>query len=762
MRISRRGILAGAAAGGGLLVAWGLLPRSYDPPLAPGRGESIFGAWLKIGQDGVVTVAVPQLEMGQGITTLLPQIIAVELGADWRQVAVEPAPVSGAYANVPLAAKWAPLWMPFVPSLAMEPDNLIARRYAEATRFTATADGMSLPAYEADCREAAATARAMLCMAAAEQWGTGWEECTVQDGFVAWQDKRLNFAALAEQAASQTPPSTPPLRPEPARELPMSGDVGSDESLPQTAFPRLDLPAKVDGSILFAGDVRLPDMVYAAIRHGPLNKAELSGFDEEAGLKQPGIVSIVQGHRWLAAVATNWWAAERALDAMQAVFKTSANVDSQTIEERLDTAVRTGEAYRLAVRGEGYDNALKPDIALRYDVAPAFHATLETASVTARYNSGKLELWIASQAPGKVCAVTANALGISVSDVILYPLSAGGSFDRDLEHDHAVEAALIAREAGRPVQLIWSRWQEVQAGKPRAPVSALLTARLAEGGNGQITAMRTRIAMPATALEFGERLFNDALPWEAVHDSAGKGDDMAVEGAMPPYAIPDIAIDHVPVDIDLPTGRLRGNAHGYTAFFTESFLDEIASREGREPLSYRVELLGNDVRMVECLQQAAHMSNWGGGQDRSGQGLACHRIGPADSGGRIACIATARQDAGGVRVTSLSAAVDIGRIVNLDIARQQIEGGLVFGMGLALGCSTSWRAGVPATGSLRDFSLPSLADCPEISVHFMTSDAVPFDPGELGVAVVAPAIANALYSATGLRLRRLPLLSDGL
>jgi CO/xanthine dehydrogenase Mo-binding subunit len=184
LAVSRRGLLAGAAAGGGLLIAWALLPRSFDVPLSPGRGEAAFNAWLKIGRDGVVTVAVPQLEMGQGVTTLLPQVVATELGADWRQIAVEPAPASGAYVNLPLAARWAPLWRPTIDAFADEPDDYLLRRWAEDNRFAATAEGTSLAAFETPCREAGAAARAMLAMAAADRWGVDWEECDAQAGFV--------------------------------------------------------------------------------------------------------------------------------------------------------------------------------------------------------------------------------------------------------------------------------------------------------------------------------------------------------------------------------------------------------------------------------------------------------------------------------------------------------------------------------------------------------------------------------------------------
>ncbi|MDD3800245.1 MAG: molybdopterin-dependent oxidoreductase, partial [Novosphingobium sp.] len=350
----------------------------------------------------------------------------------------------------------------------------------------------------------------------------------------------------------------------------------------------------------------------------------------------------------------------------------------------------------------------------------------------------------------------AEALGMSEADVVLYPMPAGGSFDRRLENDHAIEVALIAREMGRPVQLVWSRWQELLAGRPRTPVAAVLAAKTDQ--TGTIGTFRARLALPATAREFGHRLFDGATSWAAIDDAAGEADPMAVEGAAPSYAIPNMAVDHVPVTLPLPTGRMRGNAHGYTAFFVESFIDELARRHGREPLSYRIAMLETDLRLAACLQKVAKLAEWDGGDDQSGQGLACHRIGD----GCIAVIATATRGEGGARVERLTAVADLGRIVNLDVARQQIEGGLIFGMGLALGSALSYVDGLPQVSRLAGLELPLLADCPEVVVDFLDSDADPVDPGELGVVAVAPAIANALYSATGLRFRRLPLLSEGL
>ena len=755
MELTRRKVLIGTAVGGGLLLAWGLMPRRHELPLDAGAGEYAFDAWLRIGKDGIVTVAVPQLEMGQGITTLLAQVVAVELGADWRQVAVEPARISPAYANVPLAARWSELWLPLAPGMAASPDSALARRWAEEEGFTATAEGLSLAAYEAPARAAAASARAMLAMAAARRWDAAWEECEAEGGFVWLGKQRLPFGALVEEAAGFDPPSPPSLRPGSAHEKP--GQV--PEGAPP-AFPRLDLPSKADGSFVFAGDVRLPNMLHAAIRHAPLGDGELTDFDPKAADGLPGLVRLVKHKRWLAALATDWRSAERALAAVAPRFTVKKPLESAAVEAALDGALMHGDAVRVAENGDPDRWLRKPfNLALRYDAAPALHATLETASATARFEQGRLELWIASQAPALARRAAAEALGISAEDVVLYPMPAGGSFDRRLEHDHAIEVALLAKAAERPVQLIWSRWQEHVAGWPRPAVTAVMAARTAPGG--EVVGWKTRIAAPAAFREFGERLLGGKTAWAAL-GAQDQGDAMAIEGAVPPYSVPHMVIEHVPVATGLPSGRMRGNAHGYTAFFTESFVDELAFAARKEPLAYRMAMLEGQPRLAQCLLRVSALAGWNGGNDGSGQGIACHQMIIGDRWGYIAAVATARRDENGVRVDGISAVADIGRIVNVDIARQQIEGGLIYGIGLALGSSTGYVQGLPLNGRLGMLSLPLLSDCPAIEVEFIDSDADPADPGELGVAVVAPAIANALFSATGLRFRSLPLLSEEL
>lgn len=757
MQVSRRGLLAGAAAGGGLLVAWWLMPRSYRTPLVAASGEHVFGAWLKIAADGVVTVAVPQLEMGQGISTLLPQIVAYELGADWRQIAVEPAPVSGAYANIPLAKKWIALWDPIASGLSDDADDLMATRFAGAQRFNATAAGTAIEAYEMPCREAAAAARAMLTQEAASRWGVAWEECEVAGGFITHGANRATFGELAEAAAAWTPLDPPPLRPEPLREKPLPAD--SDAA---PAFPRLDLPSKVDGSYRFAGDVRLPGMVFASIRHGPADGSELTGFNADAAAGIKGLVGVVESKRWIAVAADNWWSAEEALAAMKPKFAAPTPVNSSDIAARLDTVLTGGEAYPIAETGFGGAALTRVDMARRYEVEPAYAAPVETACAAARYAEGRLDLWIASQAPEQARIAAARAIGISTEDVALYPMPAGGSFDARLEHDHAIEIALIAKELGRPVQLTWPRRDEMIRARPRAPAWLLIGAQLSKSNPGAVEAMRLRIATPPSGREFGKRLFGNLTSMAAIRETTGQPDQMACEGAVPPYQLPAVLVEHIPVEIGLPVGRVRGNAYGPTIFAIESFIDEIVAKNGLEPLSYRMAMLGADVRLAACLQRAAQLAGWDGGVNQSGQGIACARIGDGPEAARIACVATARQGEGGVRVTRLSAAVDIGRIINHDIARQQIEGGLVFGIGIALGNPVKLRGGIPEVLDYEALGLPTLADCPEMRIEFMASEAPPADPGELGTVVAPPAIANALFSATGLRLRRLPLLSDGI
>jgi isoquinoline 1-oxidoreductase beta subunit len=766
VQITRRGLLITAAAGTGLTVAWALWPRRYDNPPALIGDEAVFGAYLRIAANGTVIVSNPHCEMGQGVGTVLAQIVAEELGADWRTIAIEPAPPVPVFANTMLASEWAPLLLPPVLALQADANDILVRRWAAMREFVVTAGDTEVTAYEAGYRAAAATARSLLCQAAADRWGATVEETDTRDGFVVWGNEKLRFAELAAEAVGYAVPDPAPLR------TTLPGNVRAEPVGDAPPFARLDLPGKVDGSATFAGDVRLPDMVYAAIRQGPVGATALVSVDRKLADGVTGLIDIVQGEDWVAAAATSWWAADRAVNRLRPRFRHSGKRRSgEDVAELLAKAIEgkggdSGTGYRMIERGEGDAGfAGGRGLAARYAIAAAPHATLETGAVTARFADNRLELWVASQAPAAARRRAAKALGIAPANVQIYPMPAGGSFDRRLDDDLVAPAAILARDLRRPVQLTRSRQEEAVRDPVRTPVAARVAALIDEQAN--IAALSVKIACPPSARESAQRLFNDSHGMEAIADTSGDADRMAVSGAMVPYDIANLAIDHYPVRIDIPTGRWRGNGASYGVFVTESFIDELAAQARREPLSYRVQMLGQNIRLANCLTRVAGLAEWDGGLDNSGQGVACCSW----NGAHIAVVASASRGGsgtdgagarGGFRVERLSAVVDAGRIINHDIALQQIEGGMIFGLAMAMGCATGWTDGYPDARALRDLSLPQLADIPEIRVDFIESQEPPAGLGEIGVPAVAPAIANALASATGLRFRQLPLLSGGL
>lgn len=740
--VSRRSLLVGATAAGGLAIAWTFWPRDYQPNLSAAKGEHIFNAFLKIGQDGHISTIVPQCEMGQGVTTLLPQIIADELGADWRTIAVETAPISPLYTNSFLVDVDSAIFTPRggVPDFVGDVRGWARREWAMRHAVMLTANGSSVQMFEGPCRDAAAQARALLMMAAAKRWDADWESCDTAQGFVTLGQKRLRFGELAAVAATLTPPAVPVYR------------ANSADPLYGRELTRLDLPAKVDGSANFAGDIRLPGLVFAAIRQGPVGATRLKSIDRKAGLASPDVLHVVEHDRWVAAVARNWWAANRALDRFAPTFETTGPmVSSKRIDGGLKTALAAG-GMRIAKSGDPAEAmAGRTAISATYAVAPALHAAIETRTATAAMDGGRLRIWVASQAPAQCRDAIASATGLSPDDITLFPMMAGGSFDACLDHSAAVQAAIIARTIDRPVQLCWSRAEEIMRDLPRTPARARLSATL--NSDGGIDALVTRIAVPAATHEFRDRLFNNTPPDIAQVAVIGKSDAAALGGATPVYAIPHFAVDHCPANIGLPVGRWRGNADSYTAFFTESFVDEMAARAGTDALSYRIAMLGKAPALARCLLSVTSLGGWEGGQPGTAQGLACHSM----NGSHIALMATAKPGENGLQVEQLVAVVDCGRIINPAIARQQIEGGLIFGLAAAVGATTDYAGGVAGARKLGQLGLPQLKHCPDIMIEFVDSDRDPGAIGEIAVPVVAPAIANALYAATGHRIRRLPL-----
>ncbi|HEX9963496.1 MAG TPA: molybdopterin cofactor-binding domain-containing protein [Allosphingosinicella sp.] len=730
--IDRRTLLVGGGAGAGLILAWAFWPRSYPHSLRSGEGEQALNAFLKIGNDGRVLVAVPQAELGQGSWTALAQIVGDELGADWRTIGVEPAPIGPLYANRLLSegeddgsfaggmARWR------------------ARRFGGGEAAMLTAGSTSIRAFETMLREAGAGARALLMKAAAARWGVEWEPLETAAGFVLDGGRRLSFAELAEAAAGEALPEHLPIR------------AGIENRLTGQALPRLDLPSKVDGSAPFAGDIRLPDMAFASVRAGPTEDSRLVRWSREEGLAVPGVFGAVDAPGWVACVATDWWAADKGVEALAPVWDVPhPPVSSAAIDDALIQALERDEGRRAYSRGD-LAGALEGGPVLRghYSAGPAANAPLETLTATARLGGDRLEIWAPTQAPGLARAAAARVAGLPEGQVTLYPTLIGGGYGRKLETRAIEQAAMLAMRVRRPVQLTWSRLEETLQDGFRAPARAHLLARLGEGGI--VLGWQARIAAPDTGAQLEARLRGGAAAMAAIGDP--------VAGAIPPYAIPAVAIDYLPAETGIRVGGWRSGAHSYTAFFTESFMDELARISGVEPLSFRMQVLGGNPRLARCLTTAATLGGWDGGVPGSSMGIACHSAYGSHIAALVEVEVTAEQS---VRVLRAVSAVDCGRVINPGLVRQQVEGGLIFGIAAATGHAIGFEGGRPDVRGFGDFGFPTLARSPDVTVELLESEEEPGGATELGVPVAAPAIANALHALTGRRLRSLPLRVGG-
>lgn len=741
MKLDRRSLMIGGGAAAGLLLAWGVWPRNYAPNLAVSDTETLINAFLKIDNKGQIIVVVPQLEMGQGVSTILPQILADELGADWRMVAVQGAPVNPLYANTLLAKEFLGSdWAQLVGSAG----DWAMQQYAVRGAMMLTGGATSLRMFGQAYREAGAAARVLLCKAAAARWGIEWERCTISKGLVSDGQRSLKIGELAAEAADFTLPDIVPMR----------ADDDSDDRLVGQDVPRIDLPSKVDGSYNFAADIRLPGMVYASIRQGPVGAIRLKSVNEAAAKKVNGFIDIVKQEGWVAAVANNWWAANKALDLLDPVFEMrSPPVSDTTIGKALDAAFESEHGRRFFDQGDVAGRFAGAQLVRAdFTVAPALHLAVEPPCATARMSDGRAEIWVASQTPAFCRAAVAGTLDMSEADVMLYPLGAGGSFGRRFDHDAAVQAALIAHEIGKPVQLLYSRLEDVISDRPRPPAHARLWAK--QSANGRIEALAAKVATPSANREVWDRVAHGATPAEAAQKHRDTADIAAISGLPPLYTIPHISIDHYPGDVGLPVGRWRGNADSYTCFFTECFMDELAQRTGIEPMSFRLQHLSGQTRLARCLTTVGAIGGWQGGAMGSGQGLAIHAM----DGGFIAVLVEADMSSGTPRAKRITAVADLGAHPHPDIARQQIEGGIVFGFAAALGCAAHYKGGMPERTIMGRLGVPRLVDIGEVTVELIPSETEAAGVGQIGVPAVAPALAGALFTLIGRRHRALPLI----
>ncbi len=719
--IDRRTLMIGGGIGVGLVVALAAWPRDIGSGLRARDKEAVLGPFLKIAENGRVTLASPQVETGQGVWTALAQIVADELGARWDDMAVEPAPSSPLYAN------------PMMDVAGLKPWTVRETR----ARLRITAGSTSIRAFEAPLRSAAATARALLIDAAASQWGVPAAECETADGAVVHENKRLSFGRLAAAAADRKPPESVALR-----------AVGSGR-LSGQPLPRLDLPPKSDGSLRFAADVRLPGMVFASVRMAPPG-GRLTGFAEAAARRTPGLRDLVVERGWLGAIGDTWHAAERALLAADPRFTGPSGADSAAVAHELTRALDQDAGEKVFEQGDyAATVAGSRPLAATYSVAPARHFGLEPLCATARFSGDRLEVWAPAQASEFARAAAAAAAGLSVGQVVLYPTAVGSESGRALDADAVPIAVAFARRAGRPVQLTIPAATGSNQDRLRPPLIARVAALPAPGGT--IAAWNARIAT-APGLEGAlARLAGTPLPAPDVG------------AAAPPYAIPAIRLDRVAATLPIRTGYLRGGFEGLAGFVTESFIDELARATGAEPLAFRIGMLGSNVRLARAIMTAAAIGHWdGGGSGSQGgggttggstMGLAC----ASAFGSHIGLLADAHIGPDQrIVVDRLVAAVDCGRVINPDLVRHQIEGGLLAALQLATSAAPEFVAAMPRARPLRDLRLQRLARTPKIEVELIQSREPPGGVSGLAHPVLAAAVANAIAAGTGRRLRSLP------
>ena len=709
--IDRRTLLIGGGVGVGLVVAYAAWPRVIGSGLRPREKEAVLGPFLKVAENGRVTLAVPQAETGQGSWTALAQVVADELGADWDHMAVEPAPSSPLYVNRLIDVAGLKPWT--------------ARETRDRLRITA--GSTSIRAFETPLRTAAATARAMLIAVAADRWNVPAAECDAEGGAVTHEGRSLAFGKLAADAASRHAPDDLTLRP-----------AGSGRLAGQP-LPRLDLPPKTDGSLRFAADVRLPDMLFASVRMAPPG-GRLTQFAEAPARRVAGVRDLVVTDQWLAAIGETWAAAERALVIAGPRFTGPADADTAAVSAALARAFDGGQTDTLFERGD-YDAAVtgsRPLVAT-YSVAPGQHLGLEPLCATARFTGDRLEIWAPTQASEFTRAAAATAAGMPIGRVVLYPMAVGSDSGRALDADAVPIAVALARRAGHPVQLTVPADTSHNHDRLRAPLLARVAALPAAGGT--LAAWNARI-VTAPGLEGAlARLAGTPMP------------AAEVSAAIPPYGIPTIRIDRVAADLPVRTGYMRGGFDSLAGFVTESFVDELARALGAEPLAFRIGMLGGNVRLARAIMAAAAIGQWDGGQHGSTLGLAC----ASAFGSHIGLLAQAHVGPDQrIVIDRLVAAVDCGRIVNPSLVRQQIEGGLLSAFQQATVAPPEIVAGMPRARRLSALGLNRLADTPKIEVELIPSSEAPGGVSGLASTVLAAAVANAIAAGTGKRLRNLP------
>ena len=750
----RTWILSALGATGALVVGWGVTPpRSRigsGALMLPTEGNVALNGWIKITAAGDVVLAMPRSEMGQGVHTSLAMLAAEELDVPLERVRLEQAGADAIYGNVAIFVSA----LPFHPSDTDEPDKpatvragqWVVSKIARELGVNATGGSSSIAELWGPLRMAAATARASLLDAAAQQWGLASTELTVVDGVVQHASgKKAPYGTLARDAAARTPAAVALKDPK-------------DWALIGQPARRTDIPAKTNGAAAFGMDVRLPGMLFAAVRHCPMLGGTVQSLDGKEALAKEGVVALVPleavagSTAGFAVVARTTWHASRALDAVQVQWKQreAGALDTRTIEAGLLAKLQSDSGFTFYSTGDAgkAEAAAARTVEATYRAPYLAHATMEPMNCTAQVKDGQVEVWVPTQVPGMVAAIAAKTAGVSQDKVKVHVTLVGGGFGRRLEVDFAAQAVRVAMACdGRPVQLVWSREEDTTHDFYRPMHVAQLKASI--DAQGRVNSLRIKSAGDAISPRWMER----GLPMLA--GPVDMPDKTTAEGLFDlPYGFAHQHMAHIATRMGVPVGFWRSVGHSHNAFFSEGFIDELAFETGQDPLAFRLGLLTSAPRYAAVLQLAADKFGWARPLAAGhAKGIALH-----GSFGSIAAQAVEVSLADGQpRVHRVVCALDCGTVVNPDTVAQQMESSVSFALTAALYGRIDIQDGVVQQTNFPSYPIVKLAHSPVVQTFIVPSTRAPAGVGEPGVPPLAPAVAQALFALTGKRQRALPL-----
>jgi isoquinoline 1-oxidoreductase beta subunit len=703
---SRRGVLTGGLASG-FLLAFHLPVRAVNEPVQPPddtTGKFAPNAFIRIDNAGKTTLVMPQVEMGQGVYTAVAMILAEELDADFAQVTLEPAPPNDKlYGN---------------PTFGIQ----------------VTGNSNSIRAFWKPLRVAGANARAMLVQAAAKQWQIEPASCTTANGQVmhAESGRKLAYGALVDAANTETPPKDVPLK------------DPKDFVLIGKPLKRFDTPDKVNGKAVYGIDAMLPGMKFATLAGCPVFGGKVGTVDDSAAKKIPGVQKIVVLDDMVAVVGDHMWAAKKGLDALNVTWNEGANaqISSKDIWENLRAA---SEKDGVVAKSEGdiaKGLATGDKLEAAYELPFLAHATMEPLNCTVHLKPDSCEIWTGTQIVTRVQSEAAKAAGLPVDKVIVNNHLLGGGFGRRLEPDMVVAAVRIAKHVDGPVKVVWTREEDIQHDIYRPVYRDTISATLSDG---KIVGWKYRVTGSAVIARWLPPAFQKGIDIDAI--------DSAVDI---PYDIPNLHVEYVRAEPPaVPTGFWRGVGPNNNVFAIECFMDELARKAGKDPVAFRRDMLGKNPRLKAALDLVAEKSNWGQPLPaRVGRGVSVQ----PSFGSFIATVVEAEVDEQGeVHLRRVTSAVDTGIAVNPDTIMAQLEGGLIFGLTAALYGEITIDKGRVQQSNFNDYRMLRIDQAPKIEVHVIKSGEAPGGIGETGVTASSPALRNAIYAATGVALRRLPI-----